>query len=185
MFEVASKYHLQQVQTLNPLYLKEGVYVVLLDVLNIPPHLLLTVSGQFFSISTMGAALDEESEKYIQFIQRKKIPTVFVRLSLPPVFTQDDLLKKIRKITSSYPKVDVGIATCLSPLKDFCSEVYETDKNKISLIFDLLDSLKNQNVIEAYFQLNLEQEIQNGNLSIDKYSMFEVNEAIYGAQKRR
>ncbi len=49
----------------------------------------------------------------------------------------------------------------------------------------LLDSLKNQNVIEAYFQMNLEQELQNGTLSLDKYSVFEVNEAIYGAAKKR
>ncbi len=180
-----SKFNIHQLQNLNQSELKQGVFVVLLDALKVPPHLLLIVSGKFFSISTLGASLDEDVDKYINFIQRKKTPAVFVKLCMPEIFTHEDLLKKVRKITQSYPKVDVGIATCLSPLRDFCSEVYSTDKSKISLIFDLLDSLKNQNVIEAYFQMNLEQELQNGTLSLDKYSVFEVNEAIYGAIKRK
>jgi hypothetical protein len=178
-------HEIHQVENLQEAELQQGVFVVLLDALKVPPHLLLIVSGKFFSISTLGASLDEEVEKYLQFIRRKKTATLFVKLAIPLIFTHEDLLKKVRKITQSYPKVDIGIATCLSPLRDFCSEVYETDESKISLIFDLLDRLKEQKVVEAYYQLNLDDELKNGTLSLNKYSVFEVNEAIHSAKKSK
>ncbi len=103
-----SKFQIHQLQSLNQSELKQGVFVVLLDALKVPPHLLLIVSGKFFSISTLGASLDEDVDKYINFIHRKKTPVVFVKLSMPAIFTHEDLLKKVRKITQAYPKVDVA-----------------------------------------------------------------------------
>ena len=173
------KYKLQGVNQFKKEYLKEGVYLILLNALNVPPHLLLVVSGKVFSITTLGPSLDEEVEKYLRLIDKQKLPTLFVKLSLPEIFTSDDLLDKVRSITSSYPRVEVGLATCLNPIKDFCSDIYAVDKNQINLVFDLLDELQIQESIEGYYHLNLEREIQRGEMSMEKYSVFEVNEAIH------
>ncbi|MFT6716064.1 MAG: hypothetical protein ACJA0Q_000693 [Saprospiraceae bacterium] len=173
------KYKLQGVSQFKKEYLKEGVYLILLNALKVPPHLLLVVSGKVFSISTLGPALDEEVDKYLRLIDKKKLPTLFVKLSLPDIFTKEDLLEKVRSITSSYPRVDVGLVTCLNPIKDFCSDIYAVDKDQINLVFDLLDELQLQNSIEGYFHMNLNREIHNGEIFIEKYSIFEVNEAIH------
>lgn len=175
-------YQLQQLSLFDKTHLQEGVYLVLLDALAVPPHLLLIVSGKVFSISTLGPALDQDFEKYDRLIHKKKIPTIFIKLSLPVVFTQEMLLDKIRSITQSYPRVDIGIATCLSPIKDFCGEVYQVEKKPVKLVFDLLDGLKKQNAIESYHHLFLDQELHNGNIFLNRYSVFEVNEAIHSAK---
>jgi hypothetical protein len=173
------KYKLHGVSQFKKEYLKQGVYLVLLNALKVPPHLLLVVSGKVFSISTLGPSLDEDVEKYIRLIEKHQLATLFVKLSLPEIFTHDDLLEKVRTITSSYPRVDVGLATCLNPIKDFCSDIYAVDKDQINLVFDLLDELQLQKSIEGYFHLNLDQTIHKGEMSMDKYSVFEVNEAIH------
>lgn len=174
-----SKYKFDQLTGFKKEYLKEGVYVVLLNALTVPPHLLLIVSGKVFSISTLGPALDQDFDKYYHLILRKRIPSVFVKLSLPDIFTKEDLLEKVRSVTSAYPRVDIDIATCLTPIKDFCEDVYSVDKTKVNLVFDLLDGLKAQNAIEEYYQMNLEDHLIQGTLDIDVYSVFEVNEAIH------
>ncbi|MFT6747602.1 MAG: hypothetical protein ACJAZ2_001958 [Glaciecola sp.] len=173
------KYKLQGVSRFKKEYLKEGVYLLLLNALNVPPHLLLVVSGKVFSITTLGPLLDEDVDKYLRLIDKQKLPTLFVKLSLPTIFTATDLLDKVRSITNSYPRVDVGMATCLNPIKDFCSDIYSVNKKQINLVFDLLDELKLQEAIEGYYQVNLDQEIDQGEMSMEKYSVFEVNEAIH------
>lgn len=175
------KYKLQGVDSFKKEYLKGGVFLVLLNALKVPPHLLLVVSGKVFSISTLGPSLDESVERYLNFIHKRRIPSVFVKLALPPVFTQEELLGKIRTITSSYPRVDIGVATCLNPIKDFCSDIYDVDKHQVNLVFDLLDGLKQQKAIEAYYQINMDEVARQGEINLEKYSVFEVNEAIHGA----
>lgn len=176
-----SKYRIAELSVFKKEYLKDGVFLVLLDALKVPPHLLLVVSGKVFSISTMGPSIDQEFEKYFRMIQKKQMPTIFVQLSLPLVFTKEMLTDKIRLITKSYPRVDIGIASCLNPIKDFCNDVYEVDKSRVNLVFDLLDGLKNQEVIVSYHHLNLDKELINGEIILNKYSVFEVNEAIHAA----
>lgn len=173
------KYKFQDVGLFKKEFLTEGVHLILLNALNVPPHLLLVVSGKVFSISTLGPALDEGVEKYLRLIDKRRIPTLFVKLSLPEIFTQEDLLDRVRSITSSYPRVDVGFATCLNPIKDFCSDIYAVDKKQINLVFDLLDVLQVQKSIEGYYHLNLDEELNGGEILVDKYSVFEVNEAIH------
>jgi hypothetical protein len=173
------KYKLHNVQEFKKQYLQEGVYLILLNALEVPPHLLLVVSGKVFSISTLGPLLNEDVSKYLRLIEKRKLPTLFVKLSLPFIFTPKDLLEKVESITSSYPRVDVGVATCLNPIKDFCSDIYNVDKTQINLVFDLLDELQIKKSIEGYFHLHLKDEVVSGEISMEKYSVFEVNEAIH------
>lgn len=175
-----SNYDFSNLQEINNELLKEGVYVVLLNVFASPPHLLLYVSGRVFSINTLGPKLDEQVEKYDRYIRKNNVPSIFVKLELPQVFTNEHLLDKIRSITSSYPRVDIGVATCLNPIKDFCGEILSVEKSQIHLVFDLLDELKQKKAIQGYYHLNLESALENGSLSLQKYSIFDVNEAIHG-----
>ncbi len=179
-----SEYKIQNLNEFKDEYLQQGVFLVLLDALKVPPHLLWVVSGKVFSITTFGPSLDKSIESYLQLIRRKSISSIFINLSLPDIFTKDDLLEKVRSITKEYNKIDVGIATCLSPIKDFCGQIYDVDKTRVSLVFDLLDQLKEKNSILGYYQLYLDQQISNGEISLKKYSIFEVNEAIHEAEAK-
>ena len=179
-----SKYKIDHVEELNEAHLQEGVYLVLMHALTIPPHLLLIISGKVFSISTMGPAVDEEIRRYLTLIKKRRIKTLFIKIEIPELFTTTELQEKIRRITLEYPRVDVGVATCLSPIKDFCGETLMIDRDQILLVFDLLDSLKKHEAVSACYHLNLEQEIRLASISLDRYSVFEVNEAIFSVAER-
>ena len=159
--------------------LYDGVYLIILNARNVPPHLSLTVSGKVYGISIKGPTFDKDINLYLNYIRKYNIESIFVRLKLPVVYTDIEMLNAVRKIIQVYPRVDVGFATCLSPIKDFMSSVYQTDIHDVNLIFDLLPKLKEQNVIEGYYYMNLNEALKNGQLLMRRYSFFDVNEAIY------
>ena len=162
-------------------FLNSGIYLHIVNATTVPPHLVLSINGKVFSLSTKGPSLDGNMEQTLRFLKFKKVKTLFVKLKLPLLVTQEDLLHKIRLITSAYPRVDVGMATCLTPIKDFCNEVYFTNTNDVQLIFDLLPRLSDQELVEEIYHLHLEDDIKENSLLINKYSVFEVNECIYSS----
>lgn len=176
-----SNYQISDIEKLEEVYLQDGVFLVLMHALTVPPHLLLIVSGKVFSISTLGPAVDEDVQRYLNLIKKRAIKTLFVKMNLPQVFTKEELQKKLREITLAYPRVDVGLATCLSPIKDFCENFVKINKKDILLVFDLLDSLKTHEAIAACYHLNLDTELVESRLLLKRYSVFEVNEAIFSA----
>jgi len=161
--------------------LDEGVYLLILNARTVPPHLLLTVAGKVYGISTKGPSFDTNVNVYINYVNKNSIESVFVKLKLPVIYTDKQMLDSVRSIVKAYPRVDIGAATCLSPIKDFMSEIYSTEIHDVHLIFNLLPRLKSQGIIEGYYQLNLDDAMAKGELSMKRYSVFEVNEAIYKA----
>lgn len=162
-------------------FLNNGIYLHIVHATTVPPHLVLSINGKIFSLSTKGPSLDGSMEQNLRFLRFKNIKTLFVKLKLPLLVTQNDLLKRIRTIVSAYPRVDIGIATCLSPIKDFCNEIYHTNTNDVQLIFDLFPKLKEQGLVEEIYHLHLDDDLKGGVLSMDKYSVFEVNECIHSS----
>ncbi len=175
-FEIANIKPLPNDELLN-----FGIYLHIVNATTIPPHLVLSINGKVFSLSTKGPVLDGNMEQNLRFLKYKKVKTLFVKLKLPPLVTQEDLLHKIRMITSAYPRVDVGVATCLTPIKDFCKKIYETDASGVQLIFDLLPRLSDKELVEDVFHLHLAADLHGDVLLMDRYSVFEVNECIYSS----
>tara|TARA_Y100000766_G_C18820590_1_gene562764 strand:- start:39 stop:611 length:573 start_codon:yes stop_codon:yes gene_type:complete len=159
--------------------LYDGVYLIILNARNVPPHLSLTVSGKVYGISIKGPTFDKDVNVYLNYIRKHNIESIFVQLKLPIVYTDIEMLSAVRKVIKAYPRVDIGLATCLSPIKDFMSSAYKTDIHDVHLIFDLLPKLKEQDVIEGYYQMNLNEAVKNGQLLMKRYSFFDVNEAIH------
>lgn len=163
--------------------LQKGVYILLYNVVVVPPHLLVLVNGKVFSISTKGVEIDKEFELYWQLIQRNNVPCVFVELQLPKLFSLDELQEKIRLITSAFPAVQSNGVSCLMPIKEFCTEIYQIQNQSVNLVFDLLDALKLNNSIVGYFHVNLQNEMEHNSFKMQKYTVFDVNEAIYKSAK--
>lgn len=172
-------------QPLKDQQLYNGVYLLILNARNVPPHLSLTVSGKVYGISTKGPTFDKDVNFYLNYIRKYNIESVFVQLKLPIVYTDEEMLRAVRAVVKAYPRVDIGIATCLSPIKDFMSSAYQTETHDVHLIFDLLPKLKAQNIIEGYYQMNLNEALNNGELVMKRYSFFEVNEAIHKSRLKQ
>ena len=164
------------------------VYLVLLYATRIPPHLLISINGKIFTLNISGPSVDGELPALLKLIRKKNIETVFIRLALPPLFTLDQLSKEIRSCTLAYPRVDIGIATCLTPIKDFCHTVYDTESKNVNLIFDLLPKLQEKNAMKDCYQMNLHlipspSPLEEGGSSFD-IKIYQVND-VYEAIRAR
>lgn len=148
-------YKISNLLPANDTLLLNDVYLVLLYATRIPPHLLISVNGKVFTLSVKGATVDGDLSALLTLIRRKNIETIFIKLSLPPLFTIDKLREEIRSCTLAYPRADIGIATCLTPIKDFCHSVYDTESKNVNLIFDLLPKLQERNAMKDCYQMNM------------------------------
>ena len=100
-------------------FLNNGIYLHIVHATTVPPHLVLSINGKIFSLSTKGPSLDGSMEQNLRFLRFKNIKTLFVKLKLPLLVTQNDLLKRIRTIVSAYPRVDIGIGVVYLVAKIF------------------------------------------------------------------
>ncbi|MEW6467383.1 MAG: hypothetical protein AB1458_00575 [Bacteroidota bacterium] len=158
--------------------LKNDVFLILLYANRVPPHLAVSVNGKLFTLTVKGATVDGELGGLLKLVRRNRIETVFIRLSVPPLFTLEQLRGEIKKYTLAYPRVDVGIATCLTPIKDFCHSVYETETGKINFVFELLPRLMEQHVTGACYHMNMESYIRQDAFALRTYTMNEIYEGI-------
>lgn len=160
----------------NETLLHNDVYLVILYATRIPPHLAVTVNGKLFTLTVKGATIDGDLSVLLKAIKQRSIETIFIKLHVPELMTSDNLLDEIRKYIKIYPRVDVHIATCLTPIKDFCSSVYDMDTQNVNFVYELLPKLFEQKIIESCYQLNLKG--LDTNFYIEKYSMFDIHEGI-------
>lgn len=168
----------------NDALLMNDIYLVLLNATNIPPHILLSINGKLFTLTVKGPTVDGELTNLLRLIRKQNTPTLFVKLKVPLLFTMDDLNAEIRKYTLGYNRVDVGIATCLSPIKDFCFSVYKTQVQKINFVFDLIPQLDKQAIVSDYYHLNLQDYLMpNNSFMLSKYSMNDIYEHIHVSEK--
>ncbi|MBI3501346.1 MAG: hypothetical protein HY063_06080 [Bacteroidetes bacterium] len=171
-------YRIQNILPAKETLLHNDVFLVLLYAARIPPHLLVSVHGKIFSLSVKGATVDGELSSLLHLIRRKKIETVFIRLALPLVFTLEQLQDEIRHCMLAYPRADVGIATCLTPIADFCHSIYSTEKKNVNLIFDLLPKLSERKAVKEIYHLNLGNYLSGNSFELNKYEVNDVHEAI-------
>jgi len=161
--------------------LLNDVFLVVLYANRIPPHLAVSVNGKLFTLTVKGATVDGELSTLLRLIRKRNIESLFIKLSVPAFFTFPELLGEIRKYTLAYPRVDVGIATCLSPIKDFCATVYDTDLKNVNFVFDLLPKLYEQKIITYCYQINLERFLRGDSFLLSRYTMNDIYEGIRAA----
>jgi hypothetical protein len=171
-------YKISNLLPANDTLLKNDVYLVLLYAKRVPPHLLVSVNGKIFTLSVKGATVDGELDALLTLIRRKNIETLFIKLSLPALFTLEQLKEEIRNCILAYPRADIGIATCLTPIKDFCHTIYDTETKNVNLIFDLLPKLQERNVMRDCYHLNLDRHLSGNSFSLSMYEVNDVYEAI-------
>lgn len=174
-----AEYKLLNLSLANETILKNDIFLILIYATRIPPHLFVSINGKTFTLSVKGVTMDGELSSLLQLIRRKNIETVFIKLDLPPLFTLEHLKTQIRNCMQAYPRADAGIATCLSPINDFCHTIYKTEKKNVNLIFDLLTNLQNKNAMHECYYLNLEKHLIENSFSLNIYTVNDVYEAIH------
>ncbi|MBI4947865.1 MAG: hypothetical protein HY840_15855 [Bacteroidetes bacterium] len=171
-----SSYKIPNLLPATEAVLMNDVYLILLYANRIPPHLLISVNGKIFTLSVKGANVDGELPALLSLIRRKNIETIFIQLHVPAFFRTEQLREEIRNCTLAYPRADIGVASCLAPIKDFCHSVYDTDSKDVNLIFDLLPKLQEKNAMRNCYHMNLH--LTSNTFEIKRYEVNDVYEAI-------
>ena len=173
-----NQYKINGLQSADEALLHSDVYLIILYATRIPPHLAVSVNGKIFTLTVKGPSVDGNLSAMLKFIRQKSVASIFVKLQVPLLMTTENILEEIRKYINVYPRVDVHLATCLSPIKDFCSSVYHIDTNNVNFIYELMPKLYEQKIIQECYQLNLDREMMENSFSIEKYSMNDIYEGI-------
>jgi hypothetical protein len=171
IFDGSGDLHLSGVLPAREASLKSGVYLVMLNPHLGPPHLYLLVEGGLFSLSVSGVKMNQALGPFLQWLLRTGKGAMFVELFLPEIFQMRDVHDKIREIFAAYPEAGAPGITCLSPIRDFCSEIIHPETAQSRLIFDLLPCLERVSGIGSVSQINLGSYLYSDTFRLKKYSL--------------
>jgi hypothetical protein len=160
----------------------EGVYIILFNATSIPPHLLLSVNNKIYSITDSGRQLGSSLEKLIAFVQRKKVPSIFVEWKELENWNPGKLESLIREKFSNYDRVVEGKISCLFPIRDVVAEILGNDFQKANFIFELLPLMENKNSLGKIYGMNMGTAIVNGEFQLLTYSDEDLKQSLQSAQ---
>ena len=170
--------HISQIQHANDVVLKKGTYILILGADLRPPHLSLLVDGKIFSLNVHGPQLEMPLEKQLKLIKIRKIKSLFIRLNTSIYIHDNNLFKEAIKNTLIYSKIEPGLATCLSPVKNFCAGVFGIDTGRVQTIFDLLPLLYERQLISCCFHYNMEPLLVGNSFCLNTYTLQDIYYSI-------
>jgi hypothetical protein len=141
-------------------------------------HLTLVVEKLFYSLTYKNCDTDLPIEKILKMIHIKKIPCLWIKLKQPtiPLNAED-----VSEIFKQFPPLQAN-QSCLNPIWELLKLHYDIPQGK-SLVFGLLDSLKEHQLIEQISSSFLPNS-ESGNFSMKRYEIDVVEDRIIKLQKQ-
>ena len=158
------------VYQLNHEILSNSSGIMLINADKRPPHLGIYTRSKYYSVSVNDIQLGNSIEVMLQYIHRKRIPTIFIRL-------KNDLLEnELESIFQSYGPLN-GQATCIQPIKEvFYNKI--ADINRVSFVFELIPILKKNGWVKSYHHLYSSHLLEEKAFTLRTYSMQDVMDRI-------
>ena len=168
--------------TIHPVFpakedeLYKGLYIVIIHLSRIPPHLFLAYNGELFSITISGPKPNEPLVVLIRASSQKAFPILFCKIKENNT-SSEIILKSLELAVEKHQQVKVGGASCLAPLKSFFEEVYSLNIKNVNFIFDLIPLLESEKLIEAYHSIGF----KDTSITINGYTQAEIDQEILRA----
>ena len=156
--------------------LNKGIFLCLLHVKRVPPHIGIVIDGLFHSLTIKGSEPNVAIKALLKTISQKKIETIFLKITGHPVYSLDHLSDMFLEILKKYPAIKANELTCLSPIKDFFNEYYALNSSASDIIYSFLERLTNNNFILESYSVNLT--LSHNKVEIPIYSQTELNDKI-------
>jgi hypothetical protein len=125
----------------NPEGLNSGVYIWVLNWLDIPPHLGVSINGKYFSSTIRGPQLDLSVESVWRLCEQKNKPVFFIKLANHLTIGESEVISRMYQSS-------IGEETCLFPIKKSLG----IENENIQTLLDLLAELDTLNLIDGYFK---------------------------------
>lgn len=147
-------------------------YIVLFGVDKVPPHIGFVTKLRYYSKSSQGGKRNHDFNNVLSSIQRKKIPTLLLKLKSNNVSPES--------FFDNQP-LNTG-ESCLTPIKLMLTANGVSVKDA-EFIFDLINLLYKRNELERVEQINCAGLIQANMIKLAKYSQKEINNAIQDSKR--
>jgi len=140
----------------------ESTYLMLISPQDIP-HLVLVSKNLYYSLTHKKAVVDEPLKPYLKFLQRSGKPVLIVELRVEPL--------GLSTVFGRYQKANSDEITCLFPIREAI-----LPDSKANFVYELIPELVDQNLINAFYQLNMDDMLNEFNdFELSTYS----KEAIF------
>ncbi len=159
--------------------LSKGLYITVLHATRIPPHIGIIADKSYHSLSIKGQDINTPIAALIKNSTIRKIPSLFVKIKSHPTFSDIYLREHFITNVQQFERVDIGVATCLSPIKLFFEEVYNVPMKGVNYLFELLPVLESEGLIESIFSLNIDEK----KYELPVYTNKEINAGIESVRK--
>ena len=156
-----------------------GLFISVLQDNRIPTHIGLSVDKEYHSLSIKGKDKNVPVKALLKNISQRKIATLFFKIKFHPTFSETNLKEHFIANIEAFPKVDIGIATCLSPIKLFFEETYKIEMKNIHFLYELIPSLFSAGLVETACSCNLNEK----EYELPFYTYSEINAGIEQAKK--
>ncbi len=159
--------------------LSKGLYIAVIHATRIPPHIGMIIDKSYHSLSIKGQDINTPIAALIKNSTIRKIPSLFIKIKSHPTFSDIYLREHFITNVQQFERVDIGVATCLSPIKLFFEEVYGISMKEVNYLYELLPLLEAKGLIESVSALNLDEK----NYQLPFYTNKEINAGINEVRK--
>ena len=174
MIDTTVSYQIKFKDQFNETELDKGLYITIIHATRIPPHIGLIADGNYCSLSVKGQDINTSVSALLKNSIIRKIPTIFVKIKPHPTFSYTYLREHFITNVQLFPRVDVGVATCLSPITMFFEEVYSIPMKEVNYLYELLPVLESNGLIESSSSLF----IDTINYRLPLYTNTEIDKGI-------
>ncbi len=155
-----------------------GIYIILFNATSLPPHLLLSIDGEIYSITDSGRQTGSPLEKLVGFIKRKNVPALFIEWKAANC---DAVKKSAKEQFLNYDRVIEGKVSCLFPIRDVVATILGEEMKQANFIFELLPLMEKVNALGEIFELNMANTLTNGNFELLTYTQAQMSTALQPA----
>lgn len=179
MIQEKTTYQLKIDQSFQEPDLSKGLFIAVIHATRVPPHIGMIVDKAYHSLSIKGQDINTPIAALIKNSNIRKIPSLFIKIKSHPTFSDVYLREHFITNIQQFERVDIGVATCLSPIKLFFEEVYHLPMQDVNYLYELLPVLEANGLIETVSALNVD--VAKYQLPI--YSIKEINAGIEQVRK--
>lgn len=159
--------------------LLSGIFIVVLHATRTPPHIGLIIDKEYHSLSIKGQDKNVPVKALLKNIEQRKIPSLFIQIKSHPTFSEMYLKEHFIANIQQFSMVDIGIATCLSPIKLFFEEAYNAFMKDVHFLYELIPVLLSEELIVNTTSCNLDED----KYELPFYTDVEINSGIEKAKK--
>jgi len=160
--------------------LSKGVWLAVLHMDRIPPHVGIIFSGNYYSLTIRGKESKVDLNVLTKTIQQKKINTVFIKIKDHPVFSTEHIEAIFNEQLNEFEQVKQYQSTCLSPIKKCFNEFYSLQSDENELFYVFMQKLKDNDFVSFLMALNNES---TDGLELPFYTQETLNQKIKNERK--